>query len=140
MVINVPCRLKQFKLTLMTLTLQSCVKNSYGWIQLSSIFFPSTGHTSKIKCQETNKENNMSSVLFYPKSPINFDAPVHFKHAKGFRGMEPDWHVTLVRSSVTSRSSSQTSESYHPLVWDDQWIFWHIFYFLFSYFSTVGNQ
>ena len=38
-------------------------------------------------------------------------------------GMFPDWHVTLIRSSMTSRSCLRTRESHHPLVPADQWIF-----------------
>ena len=34
-----------------------------------------------------------------------------------------DWHVTLVQSSMTSTTCSQSSESHHPLFQDDQWIF-----------------
>ena len=40
-----------------------------------------------------------------------------------------DWHVALVQSSMTSRSSSRTSESHHPVVQADQWIFFGIFKF-----------
>ena len=34
-----------------------------------------------------------------------------------------DWHITQVWLSMMSRSSSRTSESSHPLVQADQWIF-----------------
>ena len=50
------------------------------------------------------------------KSPTRQYSYPWSDNSSNFEEQEPDWHVTLVRSSMTSRSSSWTRESLHPLV------------------------